>query len=118
MAFQNQYPAVFVHGVYGWGPEEGIDHKLPYWGASAGNLMDYLMMNGFECYAVSVGPVSSAWDRACEIYACLTGTTVDYGAAHSARRKETGYRSAGQRVDQGNRRLPAREESERQLWEK
>ncbi len=85
MAFKNQYPAVFVHGVYGWGPEEGIDHKLPYWGASAGNLMDYLMMNGYESYAVSVGPVSSAWDRACEMYACLTGTTVDYGAAHSAK---------------------------------
>ena len=85
MAFINQYPAVFVHGVYGWGPEEGIDKKMPYWGASSGNLMDYLMMNGFECYAVSVGPVSSAWDRACEIYACLTGTTVDYGVAHSAR---------------------------------
>ena len=85
MAFTNQYPAVFVHGVYGWGPEEGIDRKLPYWGASAGNLMDFLMMKGYESYAVSVGPVSSAWDRACEIYACLTGTTVDYGVAHSAK---------------------------------
>ena len=25
-----------------------------------------------------------AWDRACELYARLTGTTVDYGIAHSA----------------------------------
>ncbi len=85
MAFQNHFPAVFVHGVYGWGPEEGIDQKMPYWGVSSGNLMAFLNDRGYESYALSVGPVSSAWDRACEIYACLTGTTVDYGAAHSAR---------------------------------
>ena len=85
MEVQNRYPAVFVHGVYGWGPEEGIDRKMPYWGASSGDLMTYLNAQGYESYAVSVGPVSSAWDRACELYACLMGTTVDYGVAHAAR---------------------------------
>ena len=83
MAIKNQYPAVFVHGVYGWGMEEGIDKKMPYWGASSGNLMQFLAENGYAAFALSVGPVSSAWDRCCEMYACLTGTTVDYGKAHA-----------------------------------
>ena len=48
-----------------------------------GNFVDFLAENGYEAYAVSVGPVNSAWDRACEIYAQLTGTVVDYGEAHS-----------------------------------
>ena len=46
--------------------------------------MPYLTGKGYESYAASVGPLSSAWDRACELYAQLTGTTVDYGAAHAA----------------------------------
>ncbi|MBQ7541135.1 MAG: lipase [Clostridia bacterium] len=79
------YPIVFVHGLFGWGCDEGIDRKLPYWGATTGSLVDYLTEQGVECYSASVGPISSAWDRACELYARLTGTTVDYGAAHSAR---------------------------------
>ena len=83
MKRMNQYPAVFVHGMYGWGMEEGINQKYPYWGASCGDLMEFLQENNYEAYAVSVGPVSSAWDRACELYACLTGTKVDYGKAHA-----------------------------------
>ena len=38
---------------------------------------------GIEAYAPAVGPLSSAWDRACELYAQLMGTRVDYGEAHS-----------------------------------
>ena len=82
--FKNKYPFVFVHGYNGWGGGEGLNSLLPYWGATTGNLMTYLQGEGYECYSASVGPVSSAWDRACELYAQLTGTTVDYGAAHSA----------------------------------
>jgi triacylglycerol lipase len=80
-----KYPIVFVHGLFGWGGDEGINRKLPYWGATTGNLMQFLNDEGFECYSGSVGPISSAWDRACELYARLTGTQVDYGAVHSAR---------------------------------
>jgi len=36
----------------------------------------------------TVGPMSSAWDRACELYAALTGTRADYGEAHA---KEHGH---------------------------
>ena len=78
-----KYPLVFVHGMFGWGADEGINAKIPYWGATTGDLMQYLNENGYEAYSTSSGPVSSAWDRACEIYARLTGTKVDYGKAHS-----------------------------------
>ncbi len=57
---------------------------MPYWGMTTGSLMKYLNNKGYECYAAQVGPLSGAWDRACELYAQLTGTTVDYGIAHSA----------------------------------
>ena len=85
------YPLIFVHGMFGWGADEGIDKKLPYWGANSGNLMEFLTNQGAECYSASVGPVSSAWDRACELYARLTGTRVDYGKAHSEKWKHNRF---------------------------
>ncbi len=78
-----KYPVVFVHGMYGWGDNEGINKKAPYWGATTGSLTDRLREYGCECYCGSVGPMSPAWDQACELYAQLTGTRVDYGVAHS-----------------------------------
>ncbi|MBQ7545868.1 MAG: lipase [Clostridia bacterium] len=80
---KNAYPFVFVHGYNGWGGAEGINAVAPYWGGTTGDLMKYLSKEGYECYSASVGPFSSAWDRACELYAQLTGQTVDYGEAHS-----------------------------------
>ena len=80
---ENKYPLIFVHGMFGWGQDEGINKIAPYWGGTTGSLMEYLRENNMECYDVSVGPISSAWDNACEVYAQLTGTTVDYGEAHS-----------------------------------
>ncbi len=80
---KNKYPFVFVHGLNGWGASEGVNGILPYWGATCGDLTEFLGAYGYECYSASVGPVSSAWDRACELYAQLAGTTVDYGEAHS-----------------------------------
>lgn len=77
-------PVVFVHGLFGWGQRDKIFRIMPYWGMTTGSLPDYLATKGYETYAASVGPLSSAWDRACELYAQLTGTTVDYGAAHAA----------------------------------
>ncbi len=74
---------VFVHGMFGWGCSEGINNHAPYWGATTGDLMEYLTEKGYECYAASVGPVSSAWDQACELYAQLVGTKIDYGVLHS-----------------------------------
>ncbi len=89
---QSDCPFVFVHGLFGWGAGEGINSFAPYWGATTGDLMVYLNNIGRESYAASVGPLSSSWDRACELYAQLMGTTVDYGAAHS---KKYGHKRFG-----------------------
>ena len=82
---ENSYPYVFVHGMMGWGENtEGAMMNGPYWGFNADNdVPAYLRGLGYEVAVPSVGPMSSAWDRACELYAQLTGTRVDYGAAHS-----------------------------------
>ena len=89
--YKNEYPFIFVHGFNGWGGSEGLNTLVPYWGATCGNLMDYLTSEGYECYSASVGPLSSAWDRACELYAQLTGTRVDYGEAHSKEHNHKRY---------------------------
>ena len=89
---KTEYPLVFVHGMFGWGQNEGINKKAPYWGATSGSITDFLSDGGIECYAASVGPMSSAWDQACELYAQLTGTRVDYGEAHS---KKHGHKRYG-----------------------
>lgn len=82
---------VFVHGLGGWGDYDALNQVMPYWGMQGGNLLTLLEKEGYECYAASVGPVSSAWDRACELYAQLTGGVVDYGAAHSAEHNHARY---------------------------
>lgn len=89
-------PVVFVHGMFGWGQNEGINKKAPYWGATNGSITDFLSVYGVECYAASVGPMSSAWDQACELYAQLTGTRVDYGEVHS---KKFGHKRYGRTYD-------------------
>ncbi len=78
------YPYVLVHGLGGWGEDSAMNDYAPYWGATTGSLPGKLRAQGLTVVAPSVGPVSSAWDRACELYAQLTGTTVDYGQAHAA----------------------------------
>jgi len=92
MEYKNKYPYIFVHGMMGWGEENKLYNLLPYWGMVAGNQMKQLREEGIEAYAPQVSPVGSAWDRACELYAQLTGTTVDYGAAHA---KEKGHNRFG-----------------------
>ena len=74
---------IFVHGLSGWGSYDAAYRKIPYWGMRGGDLMGFLRGKGFDCYAASVAPTGSAWDRACELYAQLAGKRVDYGEAHS-----------------------------------
>ena len=76
---------IFVHGLSGWGSYDRNYRTMPYWGMFGGDLMKYLNRQGFSCYAASVAPEGSAWDRACELYAQLTGSVTDYGKAHSER---------------------------------
>ena len=83
MKMNTNYPFVLVHGMLGYGKDEVMNKYVPYWGMLSGNLPQYLNEQGFEVYDPSVGKYSSAWDRACELYAQLVGGTVDYGVAHS-----------------------------------
>ena len=85
------YPFVYIHGLFGWGAQEGIDKVVPYWGATSCHLMKELNDLGYESYAVSIGSMSSNWDRVCELYAALTGTRVDYGVAHSKSHNHARY---------------------------
>ncbi|MBQ6314349.1 MAG: hypothetical protein IJI11_01955 [Mogibacterium sp.] len=78
-------PSVFIHGYSGWGTYDDRYEEIPYWGLTNEDFRVMFDRWDQDIYIPSVGPVSSAWDRACEIYAQITGTRVDYGAAHSAK---------------------------------
>ena len=82
---RSAHPTVFVHGLLGWGEQDALYRAVPYWGLAAGDVLGYLNRCGYDCRAASVGIISSAWDRACELYAALTGGRADYGIAHAQR---------------------------------
>ncbi|SFD42424.1 esterase/lipase family protein [Clostridium uliginosum] len=84
----NKYPAVFVHGFMGWGRDEVAGFK--YWGGTV-DLQQKMRNAGYEVYTATVGPVSSNWDRACELYASIVGGRVDYGAAHAEKYGHSRY---------------------------
>ena len=77
----NNYPIVLVGGWMSWSSEEM--HDFNYWGGWT-DLAQYLRNQGHEVYVADIGPISSNWDRACELYAFIKGGAVDYGKAHSA----------------------------------
>ncbi len=73
---------VLVHGFAGWGRTEALGFK--YWGFET-DVQAKLRDRGYDVRTATVGPVSSAHDRACELYAQLTNCrTVYYGNAHAA----------------------------------
>jgi triacylglycerol lipase len=76
----NNYPIIFVNGFFGWGHDEVFGYN--YWGGSV-DLHEELRIYGYEIYSATVGPFSSNWDRACELYAYIKGGTVDYGRLHA-----------------------------------
>lgn len=82
VAAQNKYPIVLVHGFAGWGRDE-LGGTIKYWGSLQGDLQEQLKATGHTVYTASVGPFSSNWDRACELYAQIKGGVVDYGANHA-----------------------------------
>ena len=89
--WRTNYRYVYVHGLSGWGSYDAQYKLMPYWGMFGGNLLNYLNSQGYDCYAASVSPQGSAWDRACELYAQLTGTVTDYGEAHSEKCSHARY---------------------------
>ncbi len=79
----NSRPVVLVHGLLGFGPKEL--GKLNYWGSAL------QVSSPIARHEASVGPLSSAHDRACELAAQIKGTLVDYGEEHAAREGHERY---------------------------
>lgn len=72
---KNIQPVVFVHGMFGFGPNELGD--INYWGSA------FEAPSTLQRFEASVGPISSVHDRACELAAQIKGTIVDYGTTHA-----------------------------------
>jgi len=82
----NSYPIVLVHGFSGWG--RGELFGMQYWGGGfqvggSRDLQEQLKANGYTTYTAAVGPISSNWDRAIELFYQIKGGCVDYGPYHS-----------------------------------
>lgn len=80
----NNYPIVLVHGFMGWGEDEMGGYS--YWGGK-NNYVKMLEGKGHRVFEISVGPVSSNYERAVEMYYQLKGGQVDYGKKHSQKYK-------------------------------
>jgi len=80
----NDNHVVLVHGLLGFGPKEL--GPLKYWGTA------FDVAPEGRAHEASVGPISSAHDRACELAAQIKGASVDYGAQHADR---AGHRREG-----------------------
>lgn len=78
--FRNRYPIILVHGFTGWGRDELLGFK--YWGGKV-DIEARLNDLHFHTRTATVGPFSSSWERAVELYHYLVGGRVDYGAAHA-----------------------------------
>lgn len=78
----NNHPVILVHGFAGFGPTEMLGYK--YWGGLTdlraqlqGRYADQKVRTAV------VGPFSSNWDRAVELFYQIKGGCVDYGHQHS-----------------------------------
>lgn len=77
-------PAViFVHGFLGFCRDEALGYK--YWGGHD-DLQQILdsQYGDMKVLSVCVGPVSSNYDRAVELFWKIKGGCIDYGAKHAA----------------------------------
>ncbi len=72
---ENSRPVILVHGLLGFGPKEMGPFK--YWKNA------HAVKPRLDLHEASVGPLSSAHDRACELAAQIKGTKVDYGDKHA-----------------------------------
>jgi len=79
-SFKNRYPIILVHGFMGWGRDEAFGFK--YWGGNV-DIESRLNDMHFHTRTATVGPLSSSWERAVELYHYIVGGRVDYGAAHA-----------------------------------
>ncbi|KEF60833.1 uncharacterized protein A1O9_02395 [Exophiala aquamarina CBS 119918] len=66
-------PIVLVSGFSGWG--EAIFGTINYWGGF-GDIPTALLHAGYTVIVVRIGPLSSNWERACEVYRQLSSGYV------------------------------------------
>lgn len=87
----NNYPLVLVYGYLGFAPGQLYDKRFKYWGGY-NDIVGHLqgLNGGHQVFASVVGPVSSNWDRAAELYYQIKGGCVDYGRYHTARHAQFG----------------------------
>lgn len=81
----NAFPVIIVHGFLCWGQDSKLNDFCPGFGMWNGNAKMAILEAGVPCQCPSVGAFNGMWDRACILYAQLTGTRVDFGKAHSER---------------------------------
>jgi triacylglycerol lipase len=85
-AAANNYPVVLVHGFLGFGPDQFTRSGFKYWGGYGDIAAHMQVYKGpHAVFTASVGPISSNWDRAADLYAQIKGGCVDYGAGNVAR---------------------------------
>ncbi|MES2317095.1 MAG: hypothetical protein V4631_06330 [Pseudomonadota bacterium] len=82
----NNDPIILVHGFLGFGPNELAGTGFKYWGGFNDVAAHMRSYNGAQhtVMAAAVGPVSSNWDRAVELFYQIKGGCADYGARHTA----------------------------------
>jgi len=78
----NNYPVILVHGFAGFGRTEMLGYK--YWGG-LNDLQTQLQAKYSDQLVATavVGPFSSNWDRAVELFYQIKGGCVDYGMLHA-----------------------------------
>ena len=59
--------------------------ETKYFGGQNGDIVAALRANGYQVVAPALGPLSSNWERCCELFAILTGQEVDYGIDRARR---------------------------------
>jgi triacylglycerol lipase len=79
----NTYPVILVHGFAGFGRSELLGYK--YWGGFTDLQVQLQAKYSNQLVATAVvGPFSSNWDRAVELFYQIKGGCVDYGATHAS----------------------------------
>lgn len=79
----NNDPVILVHGFLGFGPEQFQHSGFNYWGGYGDIASQMQIYRGPRAvFAAAVGPISSNWDRAADLYAQIKGGCVDYGKTH------------------------------------
>jgi len=73
----NNYPVILVHGFLGFGPEEFQHSGFNYWGGYGDIASQMQIYRGPRAvFAAAVGPISSNWDRAADLYAQIKCATT------------------------------------------